>query len=104
MPSSRLRSDRSAADRAEDRSRIARAAALTRWGRSDATVGTQAARDGFAQKWLHAADPEGVLPERERIARAERLRRAHFIALARKSAEARRARTLRSSLPHEVEP
>lgn len=51
-----------------------------------AMPGNQALMDSFERK----VDPEGKLPEAERIKRAESARKAHFTRLALKSAQARR--------------
>lgn len=75
----------------EDRSSIARIAAFSRWGKEpDRSAATAAARTAFADKFLHEADPDGVLPYAERVKRAQSLRRAYFQRLALASARARR--------------
>lgn len=50
------------------------------------------AHRGFRRRFERLVDPEGVLPEAERLMRADRARRAHMLALAAKSAQARRSR------------
>jgi hypothetical protein len=50
------------------------------------------ARRGFHDRFRRLVDPEGLLEPGERELRADRLRRAHMLALAAKSAEARRNR------------
>ena len=71
----------------------ARVAALTRWAREeDPRAATAKARDAFWQRFLDEADPAGVLPERERVVRAERLRKAHFARIAARAREAKRLR------------
>ena len=73
-----------------DASDHARVAALKRWAREeDPRAATARAREAFWQRFLDEVDPEGILPEAERQTRAERLRKAHFVAL---SAKARQAR------------
>lgn len=71
----------------------ARVAALKRWAREeDPRAATARAREAFWQRFLEEVDPEGVLPERERAVRAERLRKAHFAKLAARAREAKRLR------------
>jgi hypothetical protein len=53
---------------------------------------TAKARESFLSRFEREVDPEGVLPEAERLRRAEAARRAYFSQLAHKSAKARRAR------------
>jgi hypothetical protein len=74
---------------AAQRSTRARHAALVRHSRTDGHSSTAAARDGFLRRFLTEVDPDGVLPEAERIRRAERARRAHMLSLSSKSARAR---------------
>jgi hypothetical protein len=60
---------------------------------------TQAARTAFLSKFLAEADPDGVLPEAERLRRAEHARKAYFARLALKSARARsRSRNARTAV------
>jgi hypothetical protein len=54
---------------------------------SDAML--SAARRGFRDRFLRLVDPEGLLNPVEREVRADRLLRAHMLALAAKSAQAR---------------
>lgn len=56
---------------------------------------TQAARAAFLGKFERLVDPEGVLPEAERLRRAGHAKRAHFAAMAYKSAKARAQRAAR---------
>ncbi len=51
---------------------------------------TLAARRAFAQRFEREVDPDGVLPEAERMRRAEAAKRAHFQRMALRSAQARR--------------
>lgn len=53
---------------------------------------TAAARAGFLARFAREADPEGLLPEEERLRRADAHMRAHMARLALRSAEARRKR------------
>lgn len=74
-----------------DRALVARIAASTRWAHeSDRTAATKPARDARFQRYLDQIDPS--LPEAERVARAELLRRADMQRLALKSAQVRRSR------------
>jgi hypothetical protein len=50
------------------------------------------ARQGFKARFERQVDPLGELDPSERAARADRARRAHMLALAYRSAEARRGR------------
>lgn len=59
---------------------------------------TEAARAAFRERFLQEADPDGTLPPEERERRAAHLRRAYYLRLALKSADARRRRkTARAS-------
>ena len=75
-----------------ERSQRARIAALKRWAYTDGGSGTAPARAGFDKRFERLVDPEGVLDPQERAERVKRARRAHFLELARRSAEVRRAR------------
>ena len=71
----------------------ARVAALSRWAREpDPVAATAKAREAFWERFLDEADPDRVLPLSERVARAERLRKAHFAKLAARAREAKRLR------------
>lgn len=72
------------------RSQAARIAALTRWTYQDPIEGTRKAREAFDARFLDQVDPDRVLPEAERIRRAETARKLYFARLAHKSAKARR--------------
>lgn len=54
---------------------------------------TRKARETFLARFLDEVDPERVLPEAERLRRAECARKAHFAKLALASARARRRRS-----------
>ncbi len=54
---------------------------------------TKAARTAFLACFEREVDPHGVLPEAERVRRAEAARRAYFAQLAHKSAKARESRS-----------
>lgn len=73
----------------EQRSQRARIAALTRWSRESAHEQAKRAQDGLFQRFLREVDPEGLLPEAERVRRAETARRAHMQRLAFASSKAR---------------
>lgn len=65
--------------------------------RHDPLVYTALARQKFRDSFAEAVDPEGVLPEAERAARADAARRAHMAKLALKSATVRAARRRQAS-------
>ena len=75
------------------RSLAASVGALTNWSRRTSPearrAATEAARAGMRRKLERQADPEGVLPPDELEAAVERLRRAHYRAMALASARAR---------------
>lgn len=74
-----------------ERSLRARAAAYTKWARTeDRPAATAAARTAAHNRFEKLVDPEGVLPPDERIRRADMARRAFYADMARKSAKARR--------------
>jgi hypothetical protein len=56
---------------------------------------TVAARAKFFEKFLNQVDPDRILPEGERLRRAEHALRAHMLKLAYRSAKARRERKAR---------
>ena len=60
--------------------------------RNDPRAMTSAARGAFLSSFERIADPDGVLPDAERLRRAEHLKRAHFLRMALKSAATRKAR------------
>jgi hypothetical protein len=73
-------------------------AAFARWAKEspDGPDSTPArARAGLEAKFLREVDPDGVLPEAERIRRAECAKRAFYGRLALASAKARRAKAAR---------
>lgn len=66
-------------------------AAEVSWARtSDRSARTRPARDAFLARFEREVDPNGELPERERRQRAEHAKRAYMLALAKRSAAARR--------------
>jgi hypothetical protein len=76
----------------EQRSLRARIAANTRWSREDPAATAARGQAGLLAKFVDQVDPDRVLPEDERLRRAENLRRAHMQRLAFKSSKARTAR------------
>lgn len=71
----------------------ARAAAHSSWANTpDRARRTLPARAAFLKRFEDRVDPGGTLPPAERERRAESARKAHFLALAAKSAEARRTK------------
>lgn len=79
--------------KATDRVLIAKLAAHERWSRcTDPAAATAAARRAFADRFERQVDPDGVLEPGKRARRAESARRAFFMRLALKSAQARRSR------------
>ena len=75
---------------AEDRSRNARIAALTRHSRLDGREATAAAARGAFARFEREVDPDNELSLDERSRRARLAQRAHMTRLAQKSAQKRR--------------
>jgi len=73
-----------------ERSMRARIAAHAVHAKYDSRDLTANARKSFLSRFEREVDPDGVLPEAERIRRAEHARKAYFQQLAYKSARARR--------------
>ena len=73
-----------------ERTLRARMAAHVSHSRHDPKERTRAARDKFEARFLDQVDPDRALPEGERQRRADHARRAYFLQLALKSAQARR--------------
>jgi hypothetical protein len=83
---------------------IARLGAFERWKQcGDTTAATAPARQGLADRFVREVDPQGVLDPAERARRAESARKAFYIRLALKSAQARRARRLAGRPAAQVE-
>ena len=77
----------------ELRSLRAQIASHESWARTkDRTARTEPGRRGMQAKFEAEADPDGTLPPDELAVRVEHLRKAHFLRLAYKSAQARRIR------------
>lgn len=75
-----------------ERSLRARIAAHTLHASHDSRELTAPARRAFLDRFDRQVDPDGTLPDDERIKRAAHARKAYFSALALKSAQARRKR------------
>ncbi|GAA1405329.1 hypothetical protein GCM10009639_52160 [Kitasatospora putterlickiae] len=74
-----------------ERSLRAQIAAHTSWANTSDPAGrTAKARAAALARFETQVDPEGVLPEPERLRRAESARRAYFSNLALRAAQARR--------------
>ena len=75
----------------EQRSLRAALASYVSWAATpDPTARTEAARRAANSRFLDQVDPERLLPEPDRVRRAEHARKAHFLRLALKSSQARR--------------
>jgi hypothetical protein len=73
-----------------ERSLAGRLGAYVVHSRYDGLEITAAARAAFRSRFEREVDPDGVLPEAERLRRADMARKAHFARLALKSAQVRR--------------
>lgn len=83
-----------------DRVLVARAAAFTRWSRTDdRTAATAPARKAHDDRFARQVDPDGILDPAERARRADMAKRAYFARLALRSAQVRRARASQSNRP-----
>ncbi|WP_084143610.1 hypothetical protein [Amycolatopsis taiwanensis] len=61
-----------------------------RWSQcDDRAAATAPARAAFNDRWERQVDPDAVLEPHERAIRAEHAKKAHFTAMAMKSAKAR---------------
>jgi hypothetical protein len=76
-----------------ERTLRARVAAYALHAQRDSRDLTANARSAAWQRFVTAVDPDGTLPEPERIRRAESLRRSHLLRAALASAKARRTKT-----------
>ena len=82
----------------------ARLAAHESWARtSDPSARTAPAREAAWSRFEREADPDGKLNPEERARRAEHARKAYFLRLAMKSAQARRRRADTGSTPDDAE-
>jgi hypothetical protein len=59
---------------------------------TDPAARTAPARQAFKDRFERQVDPDGILPEADRLRRADFARRAYYTSLAFKSAKARRAK------------
>jgi hypothetical protein len=74
-------------------SRLGQIRAHKRWSQvEDRTAATAPGRRAAEARFEREVDPDGVLDPAERARRVENARRAHFIAMAHRSVEARRKR------------
>ena len=73
-----------------ERSLRARQAAHTLHSKVDSSKHLEPARKAFLERFAKQVDPDGTLPEAERLRRAEQAKKAYFTNLAYKSARARR--------------
>jgi hypothetical protein len=76
----------------EQRSLLGRIGAHSLHAKYDSRVTTEPARRAFLSRFEQEVDPEGLLPEVERLRRAEHARKAYFARLALMSARARAGR------------
>ena len=83
---------RSPGESPAERALRARAAAYHLHSQYDSRELTRKAREAFSSRFEREVDPEGLLPEAERLRRAACARKAYFASLAAKSAKARRVR------------
>lgn len=79
------------------RSRIAMDDRWSRVPRGERAAQTKAARDAAFARYLRQVDPEGLLPEAERVALARQARRADLRRMALKAARARTAQADRKA-------
>ena len=68
----------------------ARLAAHALHSKVDSTKHTEPARKAALERFEKQVDPEGILPEAERLRRADQAKKAYFVKLAFLSARARR--------------
>jgi hypothetical protein len=75
-----------------ERTLRARFAAHASWANTeDRAARTRKARDAFEKRFENQVDPDRTLPPDERARRAEHAKKAHFLRMAYKSAQARKA-------------
>jgi len=87
----------------ESRSLAARIGAHVSWANTtDRTARTAPARSAMLERFEREVDPNGTLAPAERARRAEHARKAYFLGLALKSAQARRERRRRNSAATEA--
>ena len=73
----------------EQRRQRARLGAYAQQAAHDTRETTAQARQAFFSRFLQQVDPDGVLPEAERLRRAAAARKAYFVALSLRSARVR---------------
>jgi hypothetical protein len=76
----------------QQRSLRSRIGGLATAGKNDPREYTAPARTAFLAKFEAEADPDGILPPKERARRAEALRKAHFTRMAFNRERARTAK------------
>lgn len=76
-----------------DRANAGRIGAYVTHSRHDVRETTKAGRQAFLQRFIDEVDPDRTLPEAERTRRAESAKKAYFMRLAMKSAQARRSKS-----------
>ncbi len=76
----------------EVRQQRGRMGGLATSAKHDMVLHTAPARQAFKDRFLDEVDPDRVLPEPERIRRAEAARKLHYTRMAYRSAQVRRAR------------
>lgn len=70
-----------------------RIAAEISWARTaDRSARTRSAREAFLKRFENEVDPDGTLPAKERLRRAEHARRAYMLQLSKRANAARKAR------------
>jgi hypothetical protein len=70
--------------------RTLRARLAAHAGHAQGKTNTEPARKAFKERFLDEVDPDRVLPEAERLRRAEHAYKAHMARLSLKAAQARR--------------
>jgi hypothetical protein len=73
----------------DERKRMARLGAHTKWSRYDRRAGTEAARAALRAKFEREVDPHNELDPVERAQRAESARRAFYLSMAMASVKSR---------------
>lgn len=86
-----------------DRHIIAQLAAHEKWAKTpDRAKATAPARAALAAKWEREVDPDGTMKPADRAKAAENARRAFYLRLALKSAQARKARAKADAIDAEI--
>jgi hypothetical protein len=85
------------ADASRSAAQRGRIGAHVSWARTaDRTARTEPGRKSFLARFEREVDPDGVLPDAERLRRAEHARKAYMLKLAMASAARRRAAASRT--------